>query len=128
MSDVQFVPGGGMIGYRHRKVTRPPEGVPGPHPELTEYQEGAILGFRKGGDEVLFAAAGIVPARAAGQPEPEEEVREDQKVPLVWIPVTEFSVNQVAVATEDDFVEEELVEVPHGQGPLPQRQIRRREA
>ena len=126
MSEVQFVPGGGMIGYRHRRVSKVVDGV---SKEELEYQEGAILGFRKGGEEVLFAAAGVVPPRPEGQPEPEEEIREDRKVALVWIPVTEFSVNQVAVATEDDFVEEEIAEVPHqGSGPLPQRGIRRREA
>ena len=125
--EVQFVPGGGMIGYRHRKISKVVEGVSS---EETEHQEGAILAFRKGGDEVLFAAAGVPGAKAEGAPEDELPEREDRKVPLAWIPVGEFSANQIAVATEEDFDEEELVEVPHaGHGPLPQRTvgIRRRE-
>lgn len=125
MSEVQFVPGGGMIGYRHRKVAAVVDGV---SKEELQYEEGAILGFRKAGEEVLFAAAGVVPALAPGAAQPEEEIREDKKVPLAWIPITEFSVNQVAVATEDDFIEEEVVEVPHtGSSPIPARPIRRRE-
>ena len=127
MSDeVQFVPGGGMIGYRHRKITKVVEGV---SKEETEHQEGAILAFRKGGDEVLFAAAGVPGAKAEGAPEDELPEREDRKIPLAWIPVGEFSANQVAVATEEDFVEEEIVEVPHtGASPIPTRTIRRRDS
>lgn len=97
---------GGLIG--HRVVARTPDAGPdGKAPEpKTEYVEGAILALRENGDQALFACSA-----------------EDSKVPAEWIPISCFVANPIAIATEEDFYEDEPlpgeVEVePEGRGPM----------
>jgi hypothetical protein len=100
---------GGLIGHRVVTVVTgvpvPAEGKEPPPPK-TEYVEGAILALRENGDQALFACSA-----------------EDSKVPAEWIPISGFVVNPIAIATEEDFYEDEPlpgeVEVePEGRGPM----------
>lgn len=111
--DVLWLPAG-PIGFRAKKNSKIEDGKP-----IIDvvHEEGAILAVRKDGDEVLFASA--------------ESTEEDRR-PLAWIPLEEFSVNPVAIAVEDDFLEEEkppagsLVEVPPAPGGPTGPGVRRR--
>lgn len=75
---VQIWPGG-LIG--HKVVT---EGG------ASRKIEGAVLALRENGNEVLFACSA-----------------EDSSTPAEWIPISSFIVNPIAIATEEDFYEDE---------------------
>jgi len=111
--DVLWLPAG-PIGFRAKKNSKIEDGKP-----IIDvvYEEGAILAVRKDGDEVLFASA--------------ESTAEDRR-PLVWISLEEFSVNPVAIAVEDDFLEDDphpvgsVVEAPPAPGGPTGPTVRRR--
>jgi hypothetical protein len=63
-----------------------------------EGESGSVLGFRKGGDEVLFASW-----------------NDDKDVPMVWIPLGEFSPDPEAIMPPD-IVPAEIEEAPAGEG------------
>lgn len=86
--EISWIPGG-LIGFR--KIVKPwPKGEE-KATENVEYQEGAILALRKGGEEALFACS-----------------EDDSKIPAAWIPIAEFVVSPLAIATEEDFLEPEV--------------------
>lgn len=96
MGDMVQIWPGGLIG--HRIVQKDGE---------SSKVEGAILALRESGNEALFACS-----------------VEDSNAPAEWIPISSFVVNPIAIATEEDFYEEEPLgdgsvdAVPEEHGPM----------
>lgn len=87
MEGITLWPAGGLIGYKRLWV----EGVKDKDgKDAPTYIEGAILALRENGERALFACS-----------------VEGSKLPAEWILIGDFIPNPIAVATEEDFFEEE---------------------
>lgn len=97
MSEITWIPGG-VIGFKKEYQKA------GGDEELVA---GAILAFRKGGDEALFARS---------DDDQDDDGNYRNLKPLEWIEVDQFCASPVAIATEDDFVDDSPEPSP---GPRP---------
>jgi len=87
MEGITLWPAGGLIGYKRiwEEGVKDKDGKAAP-----SYVEGAILALRENGNYALFACS-----------------VEGSKTPAEWIPIGDFIPNPIAVATEEDFFEDE---------------------